>query len=245
MPPTRNSLVALVLAGGKGTRISELHPGIPKPTVTVAGRPFLFHVLAHLGSQGIRRIVVSTGFNASVLKKRMRSNIPPGIELMYVEETEPLGTGGGAIHSARAYAATAHAGDCERFLVLNGDSIFGGDWLEAVARTPAGCGAIVSRHVADVSRYGALSFTGDVLSGFDEKGRLGEGWINAGIYLIPKAWLEELPASTPLSLETDVIPGWLARGRMVCAVRHSGPFLDIGTPESLREADRFIVSNFS
>ena len=224
--------VALILAGGRGTRIAHLHPNLPKPAVPVAGKPFLAHLLNQLSLAGLERIVISTGHLGDVLEAATRPWIPDGIEIRWVREEVALGTGGGA-----SWAAMRSNWSPQRWLIMNGDSFLSGDWTQFL---PSESGAaLIARKVPDVSRYGSLMFRGNQLLAFSEKSTRGPGWINAGIYLLPTEWMTEIEIGLPSSLETDWFPRWLGNGRKITVFFSEGRFLDIGTPESLATADDF------
>jgi NDP-sugar pyrophosphorylase family protein len=97
--------------------------------------------------------------------------------------------------------------------------------------------------VADVARFGQVQRDDKgLLVQFEEKGQSsGPGWINAGVYILERNILADLPMSYPLSLECDVLPGWVAR-RLVWGMECDARFLDIGTPESYAEAEAFFRS---
>jgi len=228
-----HDLVPLILAGGRGTRIAHLCSDLPKPAVPVHGRPFLAWLLRALAKGGFRQVVVSSGYRAAELRREVEPWVPPGMEIHWVEEKLPLGTGGGAAWAAR----------CAKFkpanwLVMNGDSVLAGKWLEKIlCRRGA---VLVAREVPDTSRYGRLEQKNGRLAGFSEKASEGPGWINAGIYRIPASWLNEVPNGAAASLETDFLASWLREGREIAVLEETGAFLDIGTPESLAQADPFV-----
>jgi len=231
---------AVVLAGGFGTRVAHLLTGVPKPMVSVAGRPFLEWVVRYLARQGIRRVILSTGHLADVVEAHFQTQPVTGVITRCVPETQPLGTAGGFLNAARMSGDSPAA-----WLVLNGDSLVFADVAQAVRelRDPAVAGVVVGRAVADASRYGTLTIgSASELRGFAEK-RPGQGVINAGIYLLRDALVRELTGTPPLSFEKDVFPQLIERGVLlkVCAV--TAPFLDIGTPESLRQAESFVAQN--
>ncbi|HWY77977.1 MAG TPA: sugar phosphate nucleotidyltransferase [Verrucomicrobiae bacterium] len=233
-------ITSVVLAGGYGTRVQHLLPGVPKPMAEVAGKPFLEWVVRYLGKQGIRRVVLSTGYLAEVVERHFEKSPIAGVTTRCVPEIRPLGTGGGFLHAART------AGDKPlAWLVMNGDSLAFAD-LTAVAAPladDATSGVVVGRLVPDASRYGTLGIgsAGELLR-FLEK-QPGSGVINSGIYLLRHSLLSQFPDQTPLSLERDVFPSWLARGMRLQTVVTEAPFLDIGTPESLPQAEDFIRQN--
>ncbi|HOX56508.1 MAG TPA: sugar phosphate nucleotidyltransferase [Candidatus Paceibacterota bacterium] len=235
-----NRTVAVVLAGGFGTRVAHLLPGVPKPMASVAGKPFLEWVVRFLATQGIRKVILSTGHLADVVEAHFRRRPVPAVNIRCVAEDRPLGTGGGFLNAVR------HAGEApDTWLVLNGDSLVFADLAQASSelKHPEAAGVVIGCAVADASRYGTLAIgpSGD-LRGFSEK-RPGKGVINAGIYLLRSSLLRLFPNRLPLSLEQHVFPQLLTQGAVlkVCAV--DAPFLDIGTPESLRQAESFVGRN--
>lgn len=224
---------ALVLCGGPGTRLHPVLPDRPKALAEIAGRPFLDRLLEHIAGWGIRRVVLGTGYMAGQIVEA----IGPrrfGLDIAYSEENTPLGTGG-AIRHALPHLTGASA------LVLNGDSFCGVDQaalLAAHARAKRRL-TLTLVTVDDVGRYGAATIDRHGrIDGFSEKGESrGEGLINAGIYVMDLSLVREIPADIQLSLEEDLFPRWIAEG--VNGYVADGPFIDIGTPESLVAAQTF------
>ncbi|HUY35702.1 MAG TPA: sugar phosphate nucleotidyltransferase [Pirellulales bacterium] len=254
MTPHPQSLPALpaaiILAGGRGTRLGSLYPNLPKPMIPAAGKPFIEWVLRRLAVQGLRRAMVSVGHLADVIEAYLDQRPTGGLDVQSVRETSALGTGGGA----RLAAQAVH--DAEEFVVVNGDSLVLADLRGAwplLDRDDVD-GVVVGVQVDDAARYGTLDVgSGDRLTGFREKrpgslsntgGVINAGvLINAGVYFLKRRLLDALPADVSLSLETDAFPAWLAAGAKLLVLAVQGPFLDIGTPESVREAERFIQEN--
>jgi D-glycero-alpha-D-manno-heptose 1-phosphate guanylyltransferase len=235
-----SQVVAVVLAGGFGTRVAHLLAGVPKPMVPVAGKPFLEWVVRCLARQGIPKVILSTGHLANVVESHFWTQPVTGVVTHCVAETQPLGTAGGFFNAARLSGETPQA-----WLVANGDSLVFADLALTAAElgNPAVAGVIIGCTVADASRYGTLAIgpAGELL-GFTEK-RPGKGVINAGMYLLRDSLVRQFPSTLPLSFEQEVFPHLVARGTLikVCAV--DAPFLDIGTPESLQEAESFVQQN--
>jgi D-glycero-alpha-D-manno-heptose 1-phosphate guanylyltransferase len=235
-----SQIEAVVLAGGFGTRVAHLLAGVPKPMVPVAGRPFLEWVVRYLARQGIGKVILSTGHLAGVVETHFRTQPVPEVFTQCIAETQPLGTAGGFLHAARLSGDAPAA-----WLVLNGDSlVFAG--LAAIAReleNPNVTGVVVGCEVADAARYGTVAIgPAGELQGFAEK-RPGKGVINAGIYLLRASLVRELDSTTPLSFEQDIFPQLIKRGALLKVFRVTAPFLDIGTPESLRHAQSFVEQN--
>jgi D-glycero-alpha-D-manno-heptose 1-phosphate guanylyltransferase len=235
-----SNIPAVVLVGGLGTRIRHLLPDLPKPMAPVAGKPFLDWLVRFLGRQGIRKVIFSTGYLAQTVENHFVCQPVTGVLTRCIPEPEPLGTAGGFLNAVRLSRETPDA-----WLVLNGDSLAFADLtlLTRALDDPATAGALVGREVPDASRYGTLALGGDgELLGFQEK-HPGKGIISAGIYLLRSSLVNEFPVKVPLSFETDVFPHLLRRGLRLKISVQDVPFLDIGTPESLREAESFIAEN--
>jgi D-glycero-alpha-D-manno-heptose 1-phosphate guanylyltransferase len=228
-------MAALLLAGGQGTRIRALHPDVPKPMIPCRGRPFLEWVVRHLRRQGLNRFVISLGHLAPIAEAYFRQRPADGAVIETVREPTPLGTGGGCRF---AWDAVGNSD----VLVANADSLLLADLCPAweVFSRPEVDGVVLGLPQEDASCYGTL-VTGPAgrLLSFQEK-RPGPGLVNAGVYLLKKRLRPTLPAQTPQSMERDVFPRWLAAGMDLRVVACSAPFIDIGTPESLRGAEEFL-----
>ena len=232
MSTTPTGLIPLILAGGRGTRIAHLHPDLPKPAVPVAGKPFLAWILAQLAEAEFRQAVVSSGYRSAELCRQVEPFVPAGMEIRWVAEETPLGTGGGS-----AWAATQSEWKPETWLIMNGDSYLAGTWPQKISRMQGA--ALVAREVSDTGRFGRLEEREGKLVRFSEKAGGGAGLINAGIYRIPSGWLDVLADGSRASMETDLFPAWLQERKEVTVLRETGAFLDIGTPESLASANEF------
>lgn len=231
-------LTAVILAGGRGTRLASLYPDLPKPMVPCHGAPFIEWVIRYLQSQGVREFVVSLGHLAPIALAYFARRPPdPLASIRPVVERTPLGTGGGI-----AFAWDAAPG--ADILVTNGDSLLAADLapaFRAFARDDTD-GVIIATPVADTSRFGSLDAAPDGrLRAFAEK-RPGAGLINAGIYLFKSRLRPDFgPADgPPRSIEKDVFPAMLASGRRIAVIPAKGEFLDIGTPESVAQAPAFL-----
>lgn len=232
MPERTRPVTALVLVGGLGTRLRPVLSDRPKPLAPVGDRPFVCRILDQLAAAGLQEAVLCTGHLGERVRETLGDRHGP-LALRYSQEAVPLGTGG-ALRLAEPLAG----GDT--VLALNGDSYFGLP-LAAYLDWHTGLGleaSLAIRRVEDGSRFGRVETDGgDRVTSFREKAEgLGPGWINAGLYLFSRESLRSLPTGRPVSLEREVLPAWLDRLR---AYRADGPFLDIGTPDSLAAAAAF------
>src|SRR5262245_61543699 len=218
---------AVILAGGFGTRLRAATRHTPKPLLEVAGVPFLDHLIWNVARHGIRRLLLLTGHLAPAFQARYGDGCAHGIAIDYGVEPEPYGTGGALALAARRLD--------ERFLVLNGDTLFDLNYLDLAARIEDGALAVVAlRQVDNVSRYGAVRLAGSRVEEFAEKGRPGPGAINGGVYVMRGEAVERLPEG-PSSLERDLLPNLSAESRLAGAI-YDGFFVDIGMAEALAAA---------
>lgn len=220
---------AIVLVGGLGTRLRATVSDVPKPLAPVAGRPFLAWVLDHLAAEGMRRVVLATGYMSEQVERAIGGEWT-GMQVVYSIEEKPLGTGG-----AIRLAANLLQGDGAH--VMNGDTFLRYSPAElerATSHAGAWMGMALAQ-VADVSRYGALRLEGASVVEFQEKGKVGAGCINAGCYFLTSKALQAFPARDAFSFETEVLRPLVAQ-RKVAAFMQTDRFVDIGVPEDYSRA---------
>jgi D-glycero-alpha-D-manno-heptose 1-phosphate guanylyltransferase len=188
---------AIVLAGGFGTRLQSVLPGVPKPLAPVRGLPFIHYILHWLEESGVERVIACTGYLAERMEAGFRS-YAGRIEMKFQREDSPLGAGG-AIYRALEEAGT------DGVFALNGDTYFPADLsrFRQEAERLGGSLAIALRRVPAVSRYGAVEVGGGRILAMDEKGRHGPGLVNAGLYLLPGNLRPRFPMPDVFSWEMD------------------------------------------
>ena len=172
---------AIVLAGGLGTRLRSVIQEIPKPMAPVAGKPFLEYLLHYLENQGIKKVILSTGYKHETILAYFGTQWH-NLQIEYVIEEQPLGTGG-AIKLALKRTTTDH------ILILNGDTFFAADLrkLSAFHFEKKAQLSIAAKEMDDLSRYGSLKFNDNYrIIDFIEKKEQNSGYINGGIYLLDK-----------------------------------------------------------
>ncbi len=237
---------AVILLGGKGTRLAARFPDRPKCLVPVAGRPFLEWQLDWLRKNGVVRILLAAGHMADVLEKHLAARAADGLLISLAREPEPLGTGG-----ALKFAEPRLASD--PVLVLNGDSLvprlefstqwktFGGFFHTMEKKFPQ-CGKIFVAPIGDPGRYGTVEFDADgFVTAFREKAERAAGYVNTGIYLLPRGILAAIPPGKAVSLETEIFPA-LAAQRKLVALPAPPPLLDMGTPDGLAQMEAFLIT---
>lgn len=218
---------AIVLVGGKGTRLRPLTESLPKPMLPIAGVPYLTHLLSRIHAAGIRHVIMGTSYKAEVFSSYYGDGSQLGLELEYVVEETPLGTGG-------AIGNVAHLLRHDTALIFNGDILTGcdlADLLETHHRT----GADVSLHlttVEDPRAFGCVPTdeTGRVTAFLEKDPNPVTNLINAGTYVFNRSVIDSIPTDRPVSVEKETFPGLLAAGARVMAHVDSTYWRDLGKP---------------
>jgi mannose-1-phosphate guanylyltransferase len=226
-------LQALILVGGEGTRLRPLTSTMPKPVVPLVDRPFISYMLEWLSGHGVDDVILSCGFMAEGMRDVLGDGEALGVRLRYLEEPEPLGTGGAL--------KFAHELLDDRFFMLNGDVLTDIDLtaqLHAHERTGARA-TLALVGVDDPSAYGLVRRheDGSVKQFVEKPGpeQIDTNLINAGAYILQREILEDMgPAGTKISIEREVFPVLVGHG--LYGYECDGYWLDIGTPERYLEA---------
>lgn len=228
---------AAILAGGLGTRLRPRLSDRPKVLAPVHGRPYLAYLLEQLAEAGIRHTVLLTGYRAEQIQATFGDNYGE-LRLTYSVEPSPLGTAG-ALRRALSQLSSS------TILLLNGDSYCGVSLpdLWELHHDRSVDLSLVLTFMESCSRYGRVALSSDDrVLGFEEKSEAGgAGWVNAGIYVLSRALIQDIPANVPASLERELCPAWVA-GKRCFGFRCQAPFLDIGTPDSYAQAEAFFAA---
>ena len=228
--PTRQ---AVILVGGRGTRLGALAAHIPKPLMPIT-RSFVFldYLLCHMARQGFDDILLLAGHLSAPIIARYDQRTVAGAKLRVMSEPEPSGTAGALTH-VRDFLH-------ETFLLANGDTVFDIDLrlLDAKLQAhPEAMAVLAMRHVPDAGRYGHIVMEGDFIRAFCEKtpeASGARGLINAGIGLFRRTLVDRIER-LPCSIETDIYPQLAAQG-LLRGMEFSAYFIDIGLPETWRQA---------
>lgn len=233
---TQKENQAVILAGGRGSRLGALTSSVPKPMLTVAGRPILERLVLHLVGSGIRRIHLSVGYLADRIEEHFGDGSGFGCAIEYLSESpeRPLGTGG----PLRLLLDRGHLGDAP-VVVLNGDlvasfSVTG--ILDAHARHRAAMTIALREYVHDVP-FGVATMDHsslDLLADLVEKPRW-SGRVNAGVYVIEPRLLSSIPAGVTYPI-TDLVRTCLDSGERVAGWELIGDWQDVGRPFELARA---------
>jgi len=235
---------ALILAGGKGTRLRPLTVYTPKPIVPVLNRPLLRYQIAILAKAGITDITLSLSYQPDKIQDVLGDGSELGVSLRYLTEPNPLGTAGAFKFAAGAIRETT--------VVFNGDILTDVD-IASVVKThkkKKADATIVLVPVEDPSRFGLVETgkNGEVIRFLEKPSRealkkLKINTINAGIYVLEPGILDLIADQENTSFEYDVFPAIIERGRPFFAhVLTEEYWRDIGSPASYLEAHHDFLS---
>lgn len=231
---------AILLAGGKGTRLRPLTLHTPKPIVPILERPFLHYQLDLLKQvPEIDEVILSLNYQPRRIEEIFGDGTEAGMNIRYVVEPAPLGTAG----------AVRYAGESlhDSVVVFNGDVLTNVDLAGVIARhrERRAKATIVLTPVENPSAYGLVETDaeGNILR-FLEKPKPDEitcDTINAGIYVLEPDTFDRIPKDTPWSIERSFFPSLIERRETFIAVTHRGYWIDIGTPEKYLQVHRDIM----
>jgi D-glycero-alpha-D-manno-heptose 1-phosphate guanylyltransferase len=223
---------AIILAGGMGTRLQSVVTDVPKPMAPVLGKPFLEHLITYLGRFDISRVLLSVGHKRQVIQDHFGSRFQTShadIEIAYVVEEEPLGTGG-AIKKAFDSVRSSN------LLILNGDTFLAIDY-DHFFRTHQEKLSIAIKWETLPLRFGTCLLEGHCITAFAH-GTPEPGFINAGSYIASRDIFDDVELSEHFSFEQDFLQPRINTLRPR-AYPCDGPFIDIGVPESYTAATAF------
>ncbi len=228
---------AVILVGGKGTRLRPLTERTRKDMLPLVDRPLLAYCFEHLHRHGVDRAVLSCGYLPDQIRGFFGEEWK-GLGLSYRVEEEPLGTGGAVRFAAE--------GLDETFFAVNGDSLREADLgaLAAFHRETGAKATILLTPVSDPTRYGLVRLEQDGrVQSFLEKPRPEEidtNLINAGVYVLEPEVLDLIPPGRAVSIEREVFPALVEQGACY-GLALPGYWLDVGTPESFLQAHRDVL----
>lgn len=224
---------AIILAGGLATRLGEAAKDTPKALVKVNNKPFILYHFNQLLKAGIQRVIVCTGHLSEQFPNTVGHRYKK-LEIIYSIERDPLGTGGAIANAANLIAS-------KKCLIMNGDSYINthlNKFIEWHNKNNF-LGSILVTDAKKENRYGNIKINSHGrIKSFSEKGKIdGKRYISTSHYIFNTELIHDIPTNRAVSLENDCFPFWIKDG-LGGFYRHA-KFIDIGTPESLKEAQSF------
>jgi mannose-1-phosphate guanylyltransferase len=234
---------AILLVGGRGTRLAPLTNNTPKPMLQVAGVPFTEHQINKARSAGITEIVLATSFKAELFEPYFGDGKNFGISIKYAVEEVALGTGGAISNAAAMLEGSGSVA------IFNGDVLSKHD-LDGQFKFHESNAADVTLYltqVEDARAYGAVELddSGRVLAFNEKMENPPTNIINAGCYIFNREVIAAIPFGKVISVERETFPQLLAAGAKVFGFIDKSYWLDIGTPTALLKASRDLVSEMN
>ncbi len=217
---------AVILAGGKGTRLRPLTLNTPKCMIEIQGKTITEHLFDLLKNYGIRDVIISIGYLKEKVKEYYGDGSKFGVNITYVEEDEPLGTAG-PLRLAKDYLK-------DSFIVTNGDELktINIPRMFRLHKRKDALATIALTTVTDPTQYGVARVSGSRILEFVEKPKAEEApsnLINSGFYIMEPEAIEMIPNGFSM-LEKDVFPKLAKEGRLR-GFLSEGQWFDIGTLE--------------
>ncbi len=223
-----------ILAGGLGTRLHPVTLSLPKPMVTINGRPFLEYQLEWVRRFGLDRVLLLTGYRAEAIEHHFEDGRRWNLDIRYSVEPTPMGTAGAL--------KLAEASLDDEFLLLNGDTYLPIDYRRMVDSFDSTTAKALMAVYANPDRIAPNNVEvseDDKVVRYDKNRSSGLNGVDAGAYVLSKHILASIPSGRPSALEREVFPVMAEAGELK-AYRISERYYDIGTFERLTLAEQVI-----
>lgn len=220
---------AVVLVGGKGTRLRPLTLSAPKPMLPTAGLPFLTHLLSRIAAAGIEHVILGTSYKPAVFEAEFGDGSALGLQIEYVTEEHPLGTGGGIANVAGKLRN-------DTAMVFNGDVLSGADLAQLLDfhRSNRADVTLQLVRVGDPRAFGCVPTDEEdrVVAFLEKTEDPPTDQINAGCYVFERNVIDRIPQGGEVSVEREVFPALLADGDCkIYGYVDASYWRDMGTPE--------------
>lgn len=228
---------AVILAGGLGTRLKPLTKTVPKVMVQINNRPFIAYLLELLSNNGIKNVVMCTGYLGEQIKEYLGDGRRFEVKIVYSEEKENLLGTGGAIKQAQGFLD-------ERFFIINGDTYLPIDYRDVEASfTEREQGALMVVGDGEENSWIQSNVeidTNSMVVKYDkEKFEPSFKYVDAGVLALRREELNTIEDGHPISLEKGLYPR-LIKERKLTAYIARVTFYDIGTPEQLKPFEQYL-----
>lgn len=225
---------AIILAGGLGKRLRSVVSNVPKPMAPINNKPFLEYLLKYWKSQGVTKFILSVGYKHHCIINYFGSRFE-NINIEYVIEDNPLGTGGALLESVKKIDST------DSFLLINGDTFFQVQ-LKKLIKFHLNKNSSMTLSLfksKNFKRYKQLNLDDNCKITFDVKAKFNT-FVNGGVYLINLEILKKIKRkNNSFSFEFE-IDNLIMTNSNIFGLFFNNKFLDIGTPEDYKKASNFL-----
>jgi len=228
---------AIILAGGKGTRLQGVINDLPKPMALINKKPFLAYLLDFLILNKVEKVVLSVGYKYEYIVDFFDDNYK-NLKISYAIESKPLGTGGGIVFASQFI-------ENNNFFLLNGDSFFNINLklFEEFQINNKFDFSIAVKPMRNFERYGTIELENNRILNFNEKKYCEYGLINTGIYLLDKIKIKLLNLPEVFSFEKDFFEVFTNKFKFGAYIDDKY-FIDIGIPEDYKLAQTELPKYF-
>lgn len=202
----------VLLAGGLGTRLSEYTKTIPKPMVSIAGRPLLLHIMEHYVKYGFNDFYIALGYKGDVIKKYFKKN-NFGLNITMIPTGQNTMTGG------RIKRLSKYIGQ-ETFMMTYGDGVSNVNLKKLLQFHKKNKKIVTMTAVRPPARFGAIKLKGNKVTYFKEKSKLDEGWINGGYFIMEPSFLKYIKGDQTF-LEKEPLEK-ISKKKELYAYKHNG-----------------------
>ncbi len=238
------SMKVCIMCGGEGTRLRPLTFERPKPCIPIVNRPSIQHLVSHLSNLGFNEVVITLGYMGSSIEQALGDGSLYGVDITYVHEKVKMGTAG-SVKNAQQYL------DGQPFLVVGGDHVTDLNVLEFYREHRRGnhIATIGLISIDDPSEYGIAEIDVNYeIKRFKEKPAPGEIFSNlasTGMYIFNPEVFDHIPAGTRYDFARDLFPALMNEGQVLKGWLARGNWTDVGSPISLRVAERWKLQEMS
>jgi len=227
----------IILAGGLGTRLRSAVPDLPKCMAPVNGKPFIAYIIDNFLQKGIQQFILSLGYKHESITDFIQQAYPQ-INIQFVIEKEPLGTGG-------AIRLACEAATSKQVIATNGDTMFKVNvnaLLQQHISENADC-SLSLKPLKNFNRFGVVELDNEHrITSFKEKQQYAEGLINGGVYAIDVQSFLQTQLPEKFSFEKDYLEAFYSAKKMIGFI-DDAYFIDIGIPEDFQQAQIDFASN--
>ena len=213
----------VILAGGLGTRLSEYTYSIPKPMISIKGKPMIYHIMKHYSNYGFKEFYVALGYKGEIIKKFFKKN-SFGWKINLIDTGKKTMTGG-RLKRLSKYLKNS------RFLVTYGDGLSNVNLKKLINFHKSKNKLVTLTAVRPPARFGAIKFKGDYVNFFKEKSKLDEGWINGGFFVMEPKFLNYIKNDSTF-LEREPLEK-VCNHKQLVAFKHEGFWQCIDTKRDL------------
>ncbi|WP_292395556.1 NDP-sugar synthase [Methanoculleus sp. UBA303] len=227
-----------IMCGGEGTRLRPLTFGRPKPCIPIVNKPSIQHLVSHLSNLGFNDVVITLGYMSDAIEEALGDGSLFGVNVTYVHEQTKLGTAG-SVKNAQKYLEE------QPFLVVGGDHVVDLNLLEFYREhlTNDSITTIGLISIDDPTEYGIAEIDANYqIKRFKEKPSPGEIFSNlasTGMYVCDPEIFDHIPAGEKFDFARNLFPKLMGEGHVLKAWLARGNWSDVGSPRSLREAERW------